>query len=120
MYFCYPLRNDFAEVDLVYQQALPSNTLLDLSVPFQQIKKRKKNQSLIICCIRFCHLQSHKKDTEERNKNWGSSYSFLKANLTVTFPTRHENFCPNAQKHRLDWTSCPGHSNTETDLEREC
>lgn len=42
MYFCYPLRNDFVEVDLVYQQALPSNTLLDLSVPFHQIKKRKK------------------------------------------------------------------------------
>lgn len=44
MYFCYPLRNYFAEVDLVYQQALPSNTLLDLSVPFQQMKKRKKSE----------------------------------------------------------------------------
>lgn len=40
MYFCYPLKNDFAEFGLVHQQALSSNTLSDISIPFQQMKKK--------------------------------------------------------------------------------
>lgn len=62
MHFCYLLKNDFAEVVLVYQQVLSPNTLSDLSIPSQQMKKKQtRNQSLIICCTCFCHLQRHKK-----------------------------------------------------------
>lgn len=42
MHFCYLLKNNFAEVVLVYQQVLSSNTLLDLSIPSQQMKKKKE------------------------------------------------------------------------------
>lgn len=69
MYFCWALRNDFAEFDLVYQETVSSNALSDRSIPFLQMKK--KNQGLIICCTSFCHLQNHKNVQDKVTKVWG-------------------------------------------------
>lgn len=47
MYFCCPLRNYFAEADIVYQQALSSNAHSDLSIPSQQRKNNIRGFSSV-------------------------------------------------------------------------